>query len=296
MPPRTGISLAVLAAVAAGASAQTPYPPIPASTVRPVARPAPANVLPQLVPADAPASPVFLIQKSPGSDAPAPANTLPGVAAPTLPEGLVFQKQPGSVSPNEPKVAPPVAKLERNTAEKAPTLPNTPTGITREAAFRFESNEQLNDRLTRELIEQERSRNAKGWQPQAAYFAPPPELKIAGADQPYQPKTVAYPPYQLAIEPGFVVHRKLHFEELNSERHLWDLGFIQPMVSTLYFYKDVVLWPASLASNIHERYDTSAGKCLPGSPYPYSLYPPAYDLLGLSAETSILVGAAFIFP
>ena len=86
---------------------------------------------------------------------------------------------------------------------------------------------------------------------------------------PYVPKTASYQPNKAVYEPVYVIHRRLHFEEKNAERYGWDLGFIQPLVSTLYFYKDSLLWPNSLASGVETGFwDTSAGKCLPGSPVP----------------------------
>lgn len=284
------------------AQAQGPFPPpVPASTARPAAVPAVPNARPQLVPADAAGTGtdrVILLQKTPGSSAPAPGGPLPEVPAPGLPDVPVLQQAPhdGFVQ----KVAP-QTDADRKAAEKGPPVTSAaPSGITRDAAFRLESNEQLLARVTRELVNEARLRTERDkketFRYDPEYYRVPAEPRLAGADQPFQPKTLTYPPYQLAIEPGYVVHRRLHFEEPNSERHLWELGIAQPVVSALYFYKDVLLWPASLASDIHERYDTSAGKCPPGSPYPYSLYPPEIDLLGLGAETSILVGAAFLFP
>ncbi len=126
-------------------------------------------------------------------------------------------------------------------------------------------------------------------------FPAMPEISPPGV--PYQPKTISYPPRRVFVEPGYVVHRRLHFEELNSERYGWDLGAINPIISTLYFYKDVLLWPNSLASGcVHGFWDTSAGKCLPGSPTPYYLYPPGLTITGTVVEAGIITGAAFLFP
>lgn len=111
----------------------------------------------------------------------------------------------------------------------------------------------------------------------------------------YVPKTVGYEPHKAIYEPYYVVHRRLHFEEKNTERYGWDLGIIQPFVSTLYFYKDVLLWPNSLASGVEVGFwDTSAGKCLPGSPVPYYLYPPGLTISGMLFEGGIITGSAFI--
>jgi hypothetical protein len=111
----------------------------------------------------------------------------------------------------------------------------------------------------------------------------------------YVAKTTGYDPRRAQYEPAYVVHRRLHFEEKNAERYGWDLGFIQPFVSTAYFYKDVLLWPNSLGSGFEIGFwDTSAGKCLPGSPVPYYLYPPGLTLTGMFIEGGIVTGSAFI--
>ena len=112
----------------------------------------------------------------------------------------------------------------------------------------------------------------------------------------YEAKTAKYPPMRQQIEPNFVVHRRLHFEEKNSERYGWDLGWIQPMVSTGYFFKDVLLWPNHLVTGLCNPYSTGAGKCLPGDPVPYYLYPPELSLTGTAFEGVLITGIAFIIP
>ena len=95
----------------------------------------------------------------------------------------------------------------------------------------------------------------------------------------------------------YVVHRRLHFEEKNAERYGWDLGIIQTFVSAAYFYKDVLLWPNSLASGVaYGFWDTNAGKCLPGSPTPYMLYPPGLTITGSVVEGLFVTGVAFAIP
>ena len=114
-----------------------------------------------------------------------------------------------------------------------------------------------------------------------------------------QGKTYAqrvYPPSKVELEPGYVVHKRLYFEEKNAERYGWELGAAQPFVSAAYFYKDFAFLPYHFASNLCERYDTSAGKCLPGSPVPYYIYPPGCSWTGLLAEAGVVTGLTFIFP
>jgi hypothetical protein len=124
-------------------------------------------------------------------------------------------------------------------------------------------------------------------------FPPSPPV---GGGQPYRPKTLAYTPMQVNYDAIYVVHRRLHFEELNSERYGWDLGIVQPFVSAMTFYKDVLMWPNSLGSGCaYGFWDTNAGKCLPGSPTPYMLYPPGLTITGSALEGVIITGAAFAF-
>jgi hypothetical protein len=132
-------------------------------------------------------------------------------------------------------------------------------------------------------------------QEKSLVFPPLPVISPPGVV--YTPKTSQYPPRSAWIEPGYVVHRRLHFEERNAERGGWDLGPLQTLVSVTHFYKDVLMWPYSLASGCRSGFwDTSAGKCLPGSPTPYYLYPPGLSLTGTVVEGSVITGAAFIFP
>jgi hypothetical protein len=113
----------------------------------------------------------------------------------------------------------------------------------------------------------------------------------------YQPKTAAYAPRKVILEPGYIVHRRLHFEEKNSERAAWDLGPMTTLVSAAYFWKDTLLLPQSLASGcVYGHWDTSAGKCLPGSPSPYYLYPPGLTLTGTAVEGVVVTGAVFLLP
>lgn len=113
----------------------------------------------------------------------------------------------------------------------------------------------------------------------------------------YRPKTLDYAPRQVLVEPTYVVHRRLHFEERNAERSGWDLGPIQALVSTGYFWRDTLLWPQSLASAcVRGPWDTSAGKAGVGCPAPYYVYPLGLTITGTAAETAILTGGAFLLP
>lgn len=136
------------------------------------------------------------------------------------------------------------------------------------------------------------------YNPEAERFLVFPALPaVSPPDVPYRPKTLTYAPSKVIVEPGYVVHRRLHFEEKNAERAGWDLGPLSTLVGAGYFYRDVVLWPQSLVSGcVTGFWSTNVGKCLPGSPSPYYLYPVGLTITGTAAETAVITGAAFLFP
>jgi hypothetical protein len=105
-----------------------------------------------------------------------------------------------------------------------------------------------------------------------------------------------YPPMAEVVEPCYVCYRRLYFEDLNSERYGWDLGFIQPFVSAGLFFKDLAMLPYHAAIDPCRCYECNSGYCLPGDPVPYALYPPGLSVTGLVAEGAAWVGIAALFP
>ncbi len=263
------------------AGAETTRPavalPVSRSTGGTVAVPA-YQLRPQLVPAATPVA----AQAPPAADP----GKLPGKPFPeTSPEDKAAAPK------SEPKGAPaPVAVLDPRVAP-----------IDRGRAFRLDDDAELNQRILDELVEVDRKKYETDKPGQKFVFDPakyalPQPAKVGATGVAYVPKTTGYSPTSALIEPGYVVHRRLLFEEKNSERYGWDLGFIQPLVSTAAFYKDALLYPAHVASNLFERYDTSAGKCLPGSPVPYYLYPEEVTLFGATVGTLAVVGTVLAAP
>jgi hypothetical protein len=120
----------------------------------------------------------------------------------------------------------------------------------------------------------------------------PPKAPVS--IKPYEPRMYAMA--KICAEPRYVSHDRLYFEELNAERYGWDLGWIQPLVSMAHFYTDFIFLPYQMASYPHRQFETSAGKCLPGDPVPYILYPPELTLSGIAAEAGVVVGLVAIFP
>jgi len=118
--------------------------------------------------------------------------------------------------------------------------------------------------------------------------------KAALTDKPFEARRFA--PMVEWAEPSYVVYRRLYFEDKNSERYGWDLGPIQPLVSTLCFFKDTLLFPHNFASYPCRRFDTDAGQCRPGDPVPYILYPPEITGTGLLAEVGAVALLFWAIP
>jgi hypothetical protein len=120
-----------------------------------------------------------------------------------------------------------------------------------------------------------------------------PEAPVLSRE-PYRGR--AWPEQRLTAEPYYVNYERLFFEELNAERYGWDLGYFGTVVSSAYFFKDVVLFPYHAFTDPCRRFDSSAGYCLPGDPVPYRLYPEGLSLTGAVAEAGAIVAVLAIFP
>lgn len=105
-----------------------------------------------------------------------------------------------------------------------------------------------------------------------------------------------FPPARSIVEPCYVAHGRLIFEQTNFERYGYDFGFLQPAISTAVFAFDLVTAPYQYTKRPFQQYDTSAGKCLPGDPVPMLLYPPEPSLTGLLGESFVGVGLLFGIP
>lgn len=143
----------------------------------------------------------------------------------------------------------------------------------------------------RELEERMRQeRRDSGTPGDAIQFPVRPEL----TGEAFQPRK--FDPLICQVEPSYVAYRRLFFEEKNSERYGWECGYMQPAISTMYFFRDVALLPHNLATYPCRRFETSAGQCRPGDPTPYLLYPPEFTASGLAAEAGVIALFAAIVP
>jgi hypothetical protein len=147
--------------------------------------------------------------------------------------------------------------------------------------------------LYREFIREVESTPGLDANQRATFTTLPSDYKPL-SESPYT--TRALPPSQRFVEPYYVCYGRLYFEEKNSERFGWDLGPMQPLISTLYFYKDMLFLPYHFGTRPCQRYECSAGYCLPGDPVPYLLYPPEVSLTGGVLQAGTTVGLYAIFP
>ncbi len=126
--------------------------------------------------------------------------------------------------------------------------------------------------------------------PERIYFPEEPVLST----QAYASRK--FPPMMETVEPNYVCYGRLLFEEKNSERYGWDLGFIQPFVSGGKFFFDVAALPYHIWTAPCRRYECSAGYCLPGNPVPYLWYPQELSLTGSVMEAGTVIALIAMFP
>ena len=112
--------------------------------------------------------------------------------------------------------------------------------------------------------------------------------------QVYQARQFA--PMHETVEPGYVLHGRLYFEQPNFERGLWNLGVAQPVVCLGVFAYDLVMYPYHFSTNLQDRADGNVGKCLPGDPAPFRVPIERFSVTGALGEAGAIIGGAFMFP
>lgn len=152
-----------------------------------------------------------------------------------------------------------------------------------ERLFVLESEGELFERLRQEALDRSPQERIE--------FPEEPEL----TKEPYYGRD--WPMQKRCVEPIYVCHKRLYFEEVNAERHAWELaGVFQPVLSAAIFFKDVALLPFHLGTDPCRCYDCSAGKCLPGDPVPYLWYPPELSASGTLVQVGTMAALFAIFP
>ncbi len=252
---------------------------------------------------------------------PPPASRYRPIESPDVPSLAVPVAGPRPTAYTQPPDQPPPGgadqppKLEEPMPPKRGVVPPSPGGAkdtqlpTRQQIFTVYNDLELEKAIIDSVIDaqlEQRKRDnpnytgtreqlIKDLDPQTLRFPALPVLSPPGVA--YQPKTLKYEPRTLTVEPLYVVHRRLYFEEKNGERAGWDLGPFSLLTSATRFYVNTLLFPAHVANGVTNGFwDTSAGKCLPGSPTPYYLYPPELTLQGSVFQAGVVTGFAFLLP
>ncbi|MBL8799767.1 MAG: hypothetical protein JNM56_38145 [Planctomycetia bacterium] len=250
----------VPAAPAVAAPAVAPPP------VFPDAQPMPATELPIVAPLPQPWKP---------TEKPLP----PALAAPTAQQSsdinLTALQPPGS-APVPMNTGPAPGMADDGQSNYVQLDPPGPQRL-----FRLDSEIALQERMRQEAL----SRPGQD-KTEFPTYKPISDSVFAGRSWPCQ---------TMLVEPSYVNYRPLLFQDLNSERYGWDLGFVQPVVSTAIFWKDVAFWPYRRAA-FGSCCDSGAGYCLPGDPVPYLLYPPYVSARGALAEAAVIAALVAIFP
>jgi hypothetical protein len=211
-----------------------------------------------------------------------------------VPPPMIQQAQFVQVKPGGENVVPPIPPPQQPSDIGGP-------GDTRirervgEAEFEVRTEPPGLDRLTRRVSEAqfqreivEESRIHPGGGP--IYF--PEEEPVSTA--PFTPRQS--PPSVHYVEPFYVSHKPLYFEQKNWERYGWSLGPLDPAIQLATFFYDVVMLPYHIGADACHCYDTSAGKCLPGDPVPLLLYQERLSVTGAVFEAGTILGGLFIFP
>jgi len=121
-----------------------------------------------------------------------------------------------------------------------------------ERLFRFESEQKLRDRIRQELKDVRK-----------VEFPPSDEITLSSQ------RTPRIWPFLVATsEPNTFCYKRPWFEQKNFERYGWDLGILQPFVSTGVFYTDLALLPLHWMTDPLRCQECSAGECLPGDRVP----------------------------
>ena len=155
-----------------------------------------------------------------------------------------------------------------------------------ERLFRIESEDALKERMRQE------KRN----RPKMDRLVFPEETVLSSSLYDSRWRSTNWKPMVRLVEPNYLVHGRLLFQEKNSERYGWDLGPIQPFVSGAYFLADVALLPYHLATDPLRRFESNSGYCLPGDQVPYMLYPIGASSTGSVAEAIAIFALIACFP
>jgi hypothetical protein len=165
-------------------------------------------------------------------------------------------------------------------------LPSSSASPDPQRVFRLESEATLRDRMSQEA---QQGINPLKLRYTAVFPSYPPVPPPEYPPRPWEPAAET-------IVPAFLCYNRLYFEQLNGERHGWDLGPLHPLISAGTFYFDVAALPYHAATDPLRRYECNTGYVLPGTPIPLLFYPPEPSLPGALAEATAIGLLFVIFP
>jgi hypothetical protein len=140
------------------------------------------------------------------------------------------------------------------------------------------------------LFERWRQQGRQAQPREVVYFPPEPVL----SRQQYRGRR--WPALRELVEPNYLCHQRLLFEQPNLERSGWDLGFITPVVSAGKFFADTVTLPYHQFTDPCRCYECNTGYCLPGDPAPLLIQPPEWSVSGAVAEGIGFGTVLLLFP
>jgi hypothetical protein len=111
---------------------------------------------------------------------------------------------------------------------------------------------------------------------------------------PYQRRE--FPEMVEVVEPGYVAHRRLYFEQPNFERGCYDFGVLTPATCLGVFYYDMAMLPYHIWTDLRDRGETNAGKCLPGDPAPFLIPRERASVTGAVGQAGTVFGLLYLFP
>lgn len=217
---------------------------------------------------------------------PTPRSTTAAISAPAPSEATTLPNAPETLQAPAPAEQLPATEPEKVETLKDYNIETRPPSL--ERLFRLDSEAALKMRIATEV--KARPVRVDGSKEKEVFFP----IYRPLSDEKYEPRQLTGLIKQ--IEPQYVVHGRLYCEELNAERYGWDLGVMSPMVSSLYAIKDFALLPYHYATRPHQRFEASSGKCFPGDPVPYLLYPPELSITGAAWETGIILAGFALIP
>ncbi len=105
-----------------------------------------------------------------------------------------------------------------------------------------------------------------------------------------------YPRIAEVVEPCYVCHGRLLFEQPNFERIGYDFGMCQPGLQMATFYYDLIMLPYHINSNYKVRGECSVGKCLPGDQAPFTVPIERFSVTGVIGEAAAVISGFYLFP